>query len=56
MMRLDLTDGERAVLIATIRILLDLEPELGSAQTLKAVLERLDPQKPRSIPDDASTG
>ena len=57
MMRLDLTDSERAVLIVTLRRLLDLEqPEPVSAQTVKAILERLEPVKPRSLPEDASTG
>ena len=55
MPQLDLTDNERAVLIATLRRLIDLEPE-PSAQTLKLILDRLQPQKPQSLPEDASTG
>jgi len=48
MPQLDLTDNERAVLIATLRRLIDLEPE-PSAQTLKLILDRLQPQKPQSL-------
>jgi len=55
MPQLDLTDNERAVLIATLRRLIDLEPE-ASAQTLKLIFDRLQPQKPQSLPEDASTG
>jgi hypothetical protein len=55
MPQLDLTDNERAVLIATLRRLIDLEPE-PSAQTLKLILDRLEPQKPQALPEDASTG
>ena len=55
MQALDLTDNERAVLIAMLRRLVDLEPE-PSAQTLKTILERPEPRKPQSPPKDASTG
>jgi hypothetical protein len=58
MRRLDLTDNERAVLITTLRRLVDFDPQTLSPQTeaLKAVLERLEPQKPQPIPDTAGTG
>ena len=58
MQRLDLTDNERAVLITALRRLVDFDPRSLSPQTqaLKAILERLEPQKPQSIPDTASTG
>jgi hypothetical protein len=58
MRRLDLTDNERAVLITTLRRLVDFDPQPLSPQThaLKAILERLEPQKPQPIPDTASTG
>jgi hypothetical protein len=56
--RLDLTDNERAILITVLRRLVDFDPQLRSPQTqaLKAILERLEPQKPQPIPDTASTG
>jgi hypothetical protein len=58
MRRLDLTDNERAVLITTLRRLVDFDPQTLSPQTeaLKAILERLEPQKPQPIPDTAGTG
>ena len=58
MMQLDLTDNERAILITALRRLVDFDPQLLSPQTqaLKAILERLEPQKPQPIPDTASTG
>jgi hypothetical protein len=56
MYRLDLTDHERATLITTLRRLVELEPLSLQTQALKAILERLAPQKPRPIPEDASTG
>ena len=58
MQRLDLADNERAVLITALRRLVDFDPRSLSPQTqaLKAILERLEPQKPQSIPDTASTG
>jgi hypothetical protein len=58
MQRLDLTDNERAILITTLRRLVDFDPQLLSPQTqaLKAILERLEPHKPQPIPDTASTG
>jgi hypothetical protein len=58
MQRLDLTDNERAVLIATLRRLVDFDPQPLSpqSQALKVILERLEPHKPRSLPEDASTG
>ena len=55
MQHLELTDSERAVLITALRRLIDFEGEL-SAQMLKTILERLEPQRPRDIPEDASTG
>jgi hypothetical protein len=58
MQRLDLTDNERAILIAALRRLVDFDPQALSpqGQALKAILERLEPQKPQLIPDTASTG
>jgi hypothetical protein len=58
MMQVDLTDNERAVLITALRRLVDFDPRSLSPQThaLKAILERLEPQKPKPIPDTASTG
>ena len=55
---LHLTDGERAALIAVLRRLIDFDPEPLSPQiqVLRAILERLEPIKPQSIPEDASTG
>jgi hypothetical protein len=56
--RLDLTDNERAILITALRRLVDFNPQPLSPQiqALKAILERLEPQKPQPIPDTASTG
>jgi hypothetical protein len=58
MHRLDLTDHERAVLITTLRRLVDFDPQPVSpqVQALRAILERLEPQKPQAVPDTASTG
>jgi len=58
MQRLDLTDNERAVRITALRRLVDFDPRSQSPQiqTLKAILERLEPQTPQSISDTASTG
>jgi hypothetical protein len=58
MQRFDLTDNERAILITALRRLVDFDPQLLSPQTqaLKAILERLKPQKPQPIPDTAGTG
>ena len=58
MQRLDLTDNERAILIASLRRLVDFDPQALSPQiqALKAILGRLEPQKPQPIPDTASTG
>jgi predicted component of type VI protein secretion system len=58
MQRLDRTDNERAILIAALRRLVDFDPRALSPQiqALKAILERLEPQKPQPIPDTASTG
>jgi hypothetical protein len=55
---LDLTDNERAILITALRRLVDFDPQALSPQiqALKAILERLEPQKPQLIPDTASTG
>ena len=55
MQRLDLTDNERAILIAALRRLVDFDPQALSPQ-IQAILERLEPQKPQPIPDTASTG
>ena len=56
MQRLDLTDNERAILITALRRLVDFDPLSPQTQALKAILERLDPQKPQPIPDTAGTG
>jgi hypothetical protein len=58
MQRLDLSDNERAVLITALRRLVEFDPRSLSPQTqaLKAILERLEPDKPQPIPDTASTG
>jgi hypothetical protein len=58
MMRVDLTDNERAVLITALRRLVDFDARSLSPHThaLKAILERLEPQTPKPIPDTASTG
>ena len=58
MQRLDLTDNERAILIAALRRLVnfDLQSLSPQIQALKAILERLESQKPQPIPDTASTG
>jgi predicted component of type VI protein secretion system len=58
MHRLDLTDNERVVLITALRRLADFDPQPLSPQirALKAILERLAPQKPQPIPDAASSG
>jgi hypothetical protein len=58
MIRLDLTDNERAILITVLRRLVDFDPQPLSPQiqSLKAILERLEPQKLQPIPDTASTG
>jgi hypothetical protein len=58
MQRLDLTDNERAILIAVLRRLVDFDPQPRSPQiqALKAILERLEPHKPQPIPETASTG
>ena len=52
MQRVDLTDNERAILITTLRRLVDFDPQLLSPQTqaLKAILERLEPHKPHPYP------
>ena len=58
MQRLDLSDNERAVLITALRRLVESDPQTLSPQiqALKAILERLEPQKPQPIPDTAGTG
>jgi hypothetical protein len=56
MQQLDLTDNERAALIIALRRLVDPQPLSPQNQALKAILDRLEPQKPRSLPEDASTG
>jgi hypothetical protein len=56
MHRLDLTDNERAILITAPRRLLDFDPQSLSLQiqALKAILKRLEPDKPQAIPDTAT--
>ena len=58
MRRLEITDNECATLIGALRQLVDFDPEPVSprVQTLRAILERLEPQKPQAIPETASTG
>jgi hypothetical protein len=58
MQRLQLSDNERAILITALRRLVAFDPQplWPQTQALKAILERLDPQKPQPIPDTASTG
>ncbi len=58
MHRLELTDGERAILISALRRLIDLDPQSASPQleAAKAMLARLEEQKPQPVPDTASTG
>ena len=48
---------ERAILITVLRRLVDFDPQPLSPQiqALKAILERLEPQKPHPIPETAST-
>jgi len=50
--RLDITHNERAVLITALRRFVDFDPQPLSPQiqALKAILERLEPQKPEPIP------
>jgi hypothetical protein len=56
MHQLDLTDNERAILITALRRLVDFDPLSPQTHALKAILERLDPQKPQPIPETAGTG
>jgi hypothetical protein len=49
------TNGRLAACKA-LRRLVDPQPLSPQTQALKAILERLEPQKPQSIPDTASTG
>ena len=58
MQRLDLSDNERAVLITALRRLVESDPQTLSPQiqALKAILERLEPQRPQPISDTAGTG
>ena len=56
MQQLDLTDNERAALIVALRRLVEPQPLSPQSQALQAILDRLEPQKPRSLPEDASTG
>jgi hypothetical protein len=56
MQPLDLTDNERAILITALRRLVNFDPLSPQTQALKAILERLEPQKPQPIPDTAGTG
>jgi hypothetical protein len=56
MQRLELTDNERAALITALRQLIDPQPLAPQNQALKAILDRLEPHKPQSLPEDASTG
>jgi hypothetical protein len=56
MQRLDLTDNERAILITALGRLVNFDPLSPQTQALKAILERLEPQKPQPIPDTAGTG
>ena len=57
-MILDLSDEETTALLRLLSTTIDDDryPLSPRVQTLKAILERLEPQKPQSIPDTASTG
>jgi len=57
-MQIELNDNERAALVAVLRRLVERDPEPLSSQrqTLQAILDRLKPLKPQSLPEDASTG
>ncbi len=54
----ELSDAERAALIAVLRRIVDADPDPTSIQMrlLRAILERLHAATPKSIPEDASTG
>ena len=56
--QIELNDNERATLIGVLRRLVERDPEPLSSQrqNLQAILDRLKPQKPQSLPADASTG
>ena len=54
MMQLDLNDPERAMLITALRAFAERDPH--QAEMVKAILEKLDPHRPRALPDNASTG
>ena len=56
MHRLDLTDNERAILITTLRRLVEFDPLSPQIQALKAIFDRLEPLNPQPIPNTASTG
>ncbi len=58
MEQLELSDNERAVLAALLHEVLDYggDPLSPRIEALKAILARLEPQKPQAIPEDASTG
>jgi len=56
MQQLDLTDNERAALIIALRRLVEPQPLSPHNEALKAILERLEPRTPQSLPEDASTG
>jgi predicted component of type VI protein secretion system len=51
-MQLELTDNERAILIAALRRLVDFDPQALSpqVQALKAILERLEPHRSIASP------
>jgi hypothetical protein len=46
----------RAILITALRRLVNFDPRSPQTQALKAILERLEPQKPQPLPDTAGTG
>jgi hypothetical protein len=56
--RRECAQGDVVILRSALRRLVDFDPQPLSPriQALKAILERLDPQKPQPIPDTASTG
>jgi hypothetical protein len=56
MQQLELTDNERAALITALRRLVEPQPLSPQSEALRAILDRLEPHKPRSLPEDASTG
>ena len=53
---LDLTEEEHALVILMLRQLIELDPLSPHADTLKRLLEKLQPAKSVAVPETASTG